>query len=148
MEGGLAAAIDRAVALRGRDAPTSRVWPFIGLLQTIATLVLAFATVWVVLWVFVKFPVDSVEVPVLGIVPIPFLLLAGALLAGYLVARVLGLHAGWVGRRWARRLRADVRAGVEREVGSSAFADLDRLESARRVLWSTARATAAACAPH
>ena len=148
LEEGLAAAIDRAVALRGRDAPTSRVWPFIGLLQTVATLMMAFATVWVVLWVFIKFPVDSVQVPVLGVVPIPFLLLAGALLGGYLVARLLGLHAGWVGRRWAGRLRADVRAGVEREVESSAFADLDRLESARRVLWSTARATASACAPH
>jgi energy-coupling factor transporter ATP-binding protein EcfA2 len=148
LETGLAAAVDRAVALRGRDVPTSWVWPIIGLLQTVATLVLAFATVWVVLWVFVKFPVDSVTVPVLGVVPIPFLLLAGALLVGYLIARLLGLHAGWVGRRWARSLRADVRAGVEREVESSAFAGLDRLESARRVLWSTARATASACGAH
>ena len=148
LEAGLAAAVDRAVALRGRDVPTSRVWPLIGLLQTTATLVLAFATVWVVLWVFVKFPVDSVTLPVLGVVPIPFLLLTGALLAGYLLARLLGLHAGFVGRRWARGLRADVRAGVEREVEASAFAGLDRLEAARRVLWSTSRATASACAPH
>jgi hypothetical protein len=148
LEAGLAAAVDRAVALRGRDVPTSRVWPVIGLLQTTATLVLAFATVWVVLWVFVKFPVDSVTLPVLGVVPIPFLLLTGALLAGYLLARLLGLHAGFVGRRWARGLRADVRAGVEREVEASAFAGLDRLEAARRVLWSTSRATASACAPH
>jgi hypothetical protein len=37
---------------------------------------------------------------------------------------------------------------VEREVESSAFAGLDRLESARRVLWSTARATASACGAH
>jgi energy-coupling factor transporter ATP-binding protein EcfA2 len=145
LEVGLAAAVDRAVALRGRDVPTSRVWPLIGLLQTIATLVLVFAVVWVVLWVFVKFPVDSVSLPILGVVPIPFLVLVGALLAGYLAARVLGFHAGWVGRRWAGRLRAEVRDGVEREVVSSAFAGLDELDAARRVLWSTARATASAC---
>lgn len=145
LEVGLAAAVDRAVALRGRDAPTSRAWPLIGLLQTIATLVLVFAVVWVLLWVFVKFPVDSVSLPVLGVVPIPFLVLVGALLAGYLAARVLGFHAGWVGRRWAGRLRAEVREGVEREVVSSAFAGLDEIDAARRVLWSTARATASAC---
>ncbi|HEX7221907.1 MAG TPA: hypothetical protein VF231_01550, partial [Candidatus Limnocylindrales bacterium] len=144
---GLAAAVDRAVALRGREVPTSAIWSLIGLLQTVATLAMVFAVIWVVLWVWVKFPVDSVAVPVLGRLPVPFVFLAGSLLAGYLIARLLGLHAGWVGRRWARGLRADVRKGVAREVETSAFAALDELEAARRVLWSATRATDAACAP-
>jgi hypothetical protein len=144
---GLAAAVDRAVALRGREVPTSAMWSVIGLLQTVATLAMVFAVIWVVLWVWVKFPVDSVAVPVLGRLPMPLVFLAGALLAGYLIARLLGLHAGWVGRRWARGLRADVRQGVAREVETSAFAALDELEAARRVLWSASRATDASCAP-
>ena len=144
---GLAAAVDRAVALRGREVPTSAIWSVIGLLQTVATLAMVFAVIWVVLWVWVKFPVDSVAVPVLGRLPVPFVFLAGSLLAGYLIARLLGLHAGWVGRRWARGLRADVRKGVAREVETSAFAALDELEAARHVLWSATRATVAACAP-
>ncbi len=146
LEQGLGAAVDRAVGLRGREVPTSAVWSVIGLLQTLATLAMVFGVIWVVLWVWVKFPVDSVVVPVLGRLPMPLVFLAGALLAGYLVARLLGLHAGWIGRRWARDLRADVRQGVAREVESSAFAALDRLDAARRVLWSAGRATEAACA--
>ena len=126
--------------------PSSRIWTVIGLLQTLATLALVFAAVWVVLWVFVKFPVDSVTVPVLGQLPIPFVVLVAALLAGYLIARLLGLHAGWVGRRWARSLGREVRTSVAREVETSAFAGLDRLETARRALWNAARGAGEDCA--
>ena len=126
--------------------PSSRLWTLIGLLQTLATLALVFAAVWVALWVFVKFPVDSVTVPVLGQLPVPFVALVAALLAGYLIARLLGLHAGWVGRRWARRLGREVRASVSQEVETSAFAGLDRLESARRALWTAARGAGEDCA--
>ncbi len=143
----LARAVDRAIAARGADVPSSRVWPFIGLLQTLATLTLVFAGVWVVLWVLVKFPVDSVIVPVLGQVPIPLIVLVAALLAGYLIARMLGAHAGWLGRRWARSLAQDVRERVGREVEASAMAGLDRLEAARRGLWNAARGAGEDCAP-
>jgi hypothetical protein len=146
LEAGLAGAVDRAIALRGREVPTSGVWTLIGLLQTLATLALVFGTIWVILWVFVKFPADSVVVPVLGHLPVPFLFLTGALAAGYLIARLLGLHAGWVGRRWARRLAAEVRTNVEREVEASAFAGLDQLEATRRALWTAARGVGEDCA--
>jgi GTP-binding protein EngB required for normal cell division len=142
----LGRAVDRAIAARPSAVPSSRVWLLIGLLQTFATLALVFATVWVVLRVFVKFPVDSVVVPVLGQLPIPFVVLVLALLAGYLIARLLGLHAGWLGRRWARRLARDVRASVADEVETSAFAGLDRLEAARRALWTAARGAGEDCA--
>jgi energy-coupling factor transporter ATP-binding protein EcfA2 len=141
----LGRAVDRAIAARASEEPSSRIWPLIGLLQTLATFTLVFAAVWVVLWVFVKFPVDSVTVPVLGQLPIPFLLLVAALLAGYLIARLLGTHAGWVGRRWARSLARDVRERVAAEVETSAFATLDRLEAARRGLWSAARGAGEDC---
>ena len=142
----LGRSIDRAIAARTSTVPSSRIWTLIGLLQTLATLALVFTAVWVVLWVFVKFPVDSVAVPVLGQLPIPFIALVGALLAGYLIARLLGFHAGWVGRRWARRLAGEVRASVAREAETSAFEGLDRLETARRALWTSARGAGEDCA--
>lgn len=142
----LGRAIDRAIAARAAAVPSSRIWTLIGLLQTLATLALVFAAVWVVLWVFVKFPVDSVTVPVLGQLPIPFVVLVAALLAGYLIARLLGIHAGWVGRRWARKLGSEVRENVAREAETSAFAGLDRLETARRALWTSARGAGEDCA--
>lgn len=143
----LARAVDRAIAARGTEVPSSRVWPVIGLLQTLATLALVFAGVWVVLWVLVKFPVDMVTVPGLGQLPIPLIVLVAALLAGYLIARLLGAHAGWLGRRWARVLAQDVRDRVGREVETSAMAGLDRLEGARRGLWNAARGAGEDCAP-
>jgi energy-coupling factor transporter ATP-binding protein EcfA2 len=138
LEPGLAAAVDRAVASRGGDVPTSRAWPVIGMLQTIVTIALALAAAWVVLWILIRFPVDSVQIPILGQVPVPLVFLVVAILAGYLIARVLGLHAGLVGRRWARRLETDLRAGVTREVEATAFTDLDRLDVARTAIWAAA----------
>lgn len=142
----LGRAVDRAIAARGSAVPSSRWWTVIGLLQTLATLALVFSAVWVVLWVFVKFPVDSVTLPVLGQLPMPFLALVGSLLAGYLIARLLGFHAGMVGRRWARKLGREVGVNVAREVESSAFVGLDRLEAARRALWNAGRGAGTDCA--
>jgi hypothetical protein len=50
------------------------------------------------------------------------------------LARVLGLHAGWVGRRWARRVRERVTTAVRDEVTGRGLAPLDALEDARRRL--------------
>jgi hypothetical protein len=69
----------------------------------------------------------------------PFAILVVSLLAGYLLARVLGWHAGWVGRRWAARLRRDIEAAVDRELTDHALEPLDRLESARRALWAASQ---------
>ena len=143
----LARAVDRAIAARSSTAPSSRIWALIGLLQTIATLALIFSAVWVILWVLIKFPADSVTVPGLGQLPIPFIALVASLLAGYLIARLLGAHAGWLGGRWARRLGGEIRESVGREVETSAFAALDRLEAARRALWTAARGAGEDCSP-
>jgi energy-coupling factor transporter ATP-binding protein EcfA2 len=145
---GLGAAVDRAIARRGREAPGSRVWLVLGLLQTLATVATVFGAVWVGLWVVVRFAVDSFAVPVIGHLPIPFVVLLVGLVARYVIARLLGAHAGWVGRRWARKLGAEVRTSVAREVEASAFASLDQLEAARRALWSAASAARVDCAPN
>ena len=136
---GLAAAVDRVVAHHDRAVPSSRAWPLIGLLQTLATVAIALSAAWVVLWVLARPPVTSAELPILGRVPMPFLALVASVLVGYLLARLLGLHAGWVGRRWAARLRRDVETAIERELTDHALTPVDRLETARHDLWTAAR---------
>jgi hypothetical protein len=87
-----------------------------------------------VLWVLTRPPVETVDLPILGDVPMPFVALVVTLFVGYVLARVLGLHAGWVGRRWAKRVRDRVTAAVRDEVTERGLAPLDALEDARRRL--------------
>jgi hypothetical protein len=141
----LGRAVDQAAARRGDDVPTSRLWPLLGLVQTVTTLALIVTAIWVVLWIFVKFAVDEVVVPVVGRMPVPFVALVAVLALGYLFARLLGLHAGWVGRRWAQRLAQEVRANVEREVAATAFGAIDAIELERRAMWAAARSIEADC---
>jgi hypothetical protein len=132
---GLERSVGRAIGGLDRlEAPTSRVWSLFGLFQTLATLAIALSAAWVVVWILARPPVDSVEVPVLGTLPIPFVALVAAVLVGYLLARGLGIHAGWVGRAWARRVRDRVVASVRREITERGLAPLDALEDARRRL--------------
>lgn len=137
----LGTSVDRVVAARAESrAPTSRLWPVIGLLQMANSLLLLFAVGWIVVWLLTNPPVSSVEVPIIGPVPMPYALLVLSLLIGLNLARLLALHAGAVGRRWARRLRADVRGAIEQSVADDAYAAVDRLEAARRALWIALRA--------
>jgi energy-coupling factor transporter ATP-binding protein EcfA2 len=132
LERRLGEAVDRVVARQPiLDAPSSRFWPLIGLLQSLNSVVLIFGAAWVVVWILARPPVAVFDVPVLGPVPAPLALLAVGLLVGYLLARILGLHAGWLGRRWARRLGAQVRGDIEEAIGRDAFAAIDPLEAAR-----------------
>jgi hypothetical protein len=132
---GLERAVDRAVAgLERLQAPTSRWWSLLGLLQTLAAIAIAVSAAWVVLWILARPMVDTVEVPIIGSVPMPFAALLVSILVGYLLARLLGLHAGWVGRRWAARVRERVSAAVREEVTERGLAPLDRLEDARQRL--------------
>ena len=128
-------ALDRVVA-RGSDveAPSSRLWPAIGLLQTANTLLLVFAVAWVILWVIARPEVASYDLPVLGPVPAPMVLLFAALAIGYVLARLISLHAGWLGRRWARGISRSIRTAVGEIVAAESFGSLSRLEDARRRL--------------
>jgi hypothetical protein len=125
--------------------PRSRLWPVLGVLQTVATFTIAIAVAWLILLFLFRPPVDTWEAPVVGPVPIPFALLVAGLVGGFVVARILGAHAGWRGRRWAHGLRDEVRASVGRAVSDEAFAALDRVDAARRALWRATRAAREAC---
>jgi GTP-binding protein EngB required for normal cell division len=143
----LRTAVNGAIATRGSIVPpTSRLWPVLGLAQTIVTLAIVVSIVWIALLVLTRPPVDMVALPILGRVPMPLALLGAALLAGFLISRVLAVHAGWLGRQWARTLAADVHDAVERAVADEAFAPLDRVDAARRAVWLATRRALESCA--
>ena len=129
---GLEQALDRAIGGVGAlQPPTSRWWMVFGILQTLTTAAIVLSAAWVLVWILVRPVTGSIEVPLLGPIPSPFVALLVSLLAGYLVARLLGAHAGWVGSRWAGLVRGRVAKAVEHEVQERAFSRLDRLEEAR-----------------
>jgi GTP-binding protein EngB required for normal cell division len=128
-------ALDRVVARQAEiEAPSSRLWPVIGLLQTANTLLLVFAVAWVVLWVIARPEVANYNLPLLGPVPAPMVLLFVGLATGYVLARLLSLHAGWLGRRWARRVSKELRDAIKDIIAADAFAPIDRIEAARSSL--------------
>ncbi len=135
LEGRIATALDRVIARHSDvEVPSSRFWPLVGLLQSANTVLLVVAVAWIVLWVVARPEVASYDLPVLGPVPAPMVLLALGLGVGYLLARVLSLHAGFLGRRWARRLTGELRRTVGAVIESEAFAPLARIETARAQL--------------
>ena len=129
----LTAAIDAAVATRTADVrpPTSPVWSLIGALQYVVTAGLLFAGLWIAAVFLLHAPFASVEVPVLGPIPTPLVVLTLLLLAGFILARLLGAHAGLLGRRWARRLRGDLTRELEQRLRDVLFARLDTIDAAR-----------------
>ena len=123
---GLERAVDRAIRGVGPlDPPSSRWWPILGFLQSIATVGVALSVGWLVVMALGGPASGSVDVPIIGDVPTPFALLVGFLVVGYLVARILGAHAGWVGRRWAGRVRERVAREVQAEVAERGLGPLD-----------------------
>jgi hypothetical protein len=125
-------ALDRVIARHGdAEAPSSRLWPVVGLLQSANTVLLIVSVAWIVLWVMARPEVASYDLPVLGPVPAPMVLLGVGLILGYVLARVLSVHAGWLGRRWARRLTGEVRSAVTDVIEAEAFAPLANVEAAR-----------------
>ena len=142
LRGRLASAIDAAVAARTTDvrAPTSFVWSVIGLLQYAVTAGLLFVGLWIAAVFLLHAPFASVDVPVLGPIPTPLVALAALLLAGYVLARMLGAHAGLLGRRWARRLRNDLMRELESRLGDALFAPLAAIDASRARI-AAARAT-------
>jgi hypothetical protein len=143
---GLERAVDRAIGGLGPlEPPTSRWWSVIGFLQTLATAGIALAVAWIVIGILGGPAAGSVQVPIFGSVPTPFASLVAFLAIGYLLARLLGSHAGWVGRRWGRGVRDRVAAAVQDEVSQRGLAPLDGLEDARNRLWTAATTVNATC---
>ncbi len=144
---GMERAVDRAIGGMGPlETPTSRWWSVLGFLQTMATVGLALSAAWVVLWIVARPPVDSAQLPIIGAVPMPFVVLVVFLAVGYLLARLLGLHAGRVARRWAQDVRRRVVDGVASEIAQRGLAPLDALEDARARLWAATSTLEQRCA--
>ena len=131
LDGRVATALDAAAAVPLGTAPTSFVWVLFGFGQYLVTATLVFAALWIAVIAFGQVDVASAVLPVLGPVPTPLLLLAGALIAGYILARLLGSHARWLGARWARRMRRAITAELEPRLEAAALAPLDAIEAAR-----------------
>jgi GTP-binding protein EngB required for normal cell division len=135
LERRLGAAVDRAVArYEGATPPRSRWWSVLGVLQSANQVAIAAVAAWIVVWFVLRPDLPDIVLPVVGPLPAPLVLLAAALLAGYLLARVLSVHAGWLGRRWAARLGSGLRRDVDETVAASAFTSVDRLDAARATL--------------
>jgi hypothetical protein len=144
---GLERGIGRAIAgLGSLERPTSRWWAVIGFLQTLATIGIALSAAWIVLWILARPATGSIDVPVLGPVPSPFVSMVAFLVAGYLLARLLGAHARWTGSRWAARVSDRVARSVDHEVRAHGFRRLDELEDARRALSTAASSIQVECA--
>ena len=145
----IASAIDAAVAsqLDAVRAPVSPAWPAIGAAQLVVTAGLAFAALWLAAVYFLGAPFASVDLPVLGPVPTPLVVLAGLLALGYVLARLLGAHAGLLGRRWARRLRAHLMGELELRLRDALFAPLEMIDAARTRIAAAAKTIAAECPP-
>lgn len=146
ISGRLRGAVDAAIAgYADLEPPTSRLWPVIGVLQTLATAGAVLSAAWLVVAVLLGSTPDAFTLPLVGRVPIPFALLVGFLLAGFILARVLSFDAGRRGRKWARELGKQVSTAVETAVAEEAFGPLDRMEEARHSLWVANRGAREAC---
>jgi hypothetical protein len=137
--------IDRAVTAEAADfrVPTSAFWSVIGLLQYAVTAVLIFCAIWFgSLFLIKDVQVSTVSVPYIGLVPMPVALLAGALLAGFILAQILRIHAGWLGRRWARRIGGRLTKQIRERVTDDLLLPIDRFDAARVALAGAVRASA------
>jgi GTP-binding protein EngB required for normal cell division len=120
--------------------PGSLLWPVVGVLQLAAAAVLLFAVAWyLTLFLVPGTPVGSVDLPVLGPVPMPLALLAGALVVSALLGVLLSLHAGWLGRRFGRRVAALAGERVAAAIERVAFGGLDEVERGRAALAAALR---------
>ena len=148
LEHRLAETIDRSLAGEAASfrVPRSALWSVIGAAQYAVTALLIFSGLWFVsLFVIHDAPVSAISVPYLGLVPTPVALFAGSLFVAYLFAKLLGLHAGWLGRRWAKRVGAHVTREVRQGVVDELLVPLDQFDTSRAAL-SKAMSSADDCA--
>jgi hypothetical protein len=117
----------------------------LGLAQSIATIGIALSIAWLVVMALGGPSSGTVDIPLLGEVPTPFATLVAFLVIGYFLARLVGLHAGWIGRRWARSVRDRVATDVRAEIADRGLAPLDAVEDARSRLGIAVATLQGAC---
>lgn len=139
----LADATDRAIAgAPGRSSvPRGRVWPLIGLGQVLLTAALITGVVWLVAaWLTgAPLPAAAIEVPLLGPMPVPAVLILAGLFGSWLLSRVLAWDARRLAGAWADGLAGDIRSRVDDAVSGVIGAQLDDWDDARLRLWQAAR---------
>ena len=143
LEHRLAATIDRSLAAEAASfrVPTSALWSVIGAAQYAVTALLIFCVLWFAsLFVIHDAPVSAISVPYLGLVPVPVVLLAATLLVGYVLAKLLRLHSGWLGRRWANRVGAHVTRDIGQRIDDELLVPLEQFDASRSVLRNAVRA--------
>jgi GTP-binding protein EngB required for normal cell division len=130
--------IDRATRIPPADleVPRSPIWPVIGAFQILAGALLVLGVAWLVTLFVIggTVPVATVEVPLLGPIPMPLALLVAGAAVSALLGWILGLHASWIGRGVARRVTERVAVAVREAVERDGFAGIDRVEDARRTI--------------
>ena len=135
-------ALDRATRQAAGELtmPRSMLWPVVGFVQLLSGAVLLFAIAWYLLVIFGpgQLPVATIDVPYLGPVPTPLLLITGALALSLLLGFVLNLHARWIGRRVGQEVATRVGEAVSRSITTVGFGGLDAVEAVRRHLASLA----------
>jgi hypothetical protein len=138
LEERLTEAIDGAVAQGTADhasPPRSFLWPLVGVLQTLVTVAFVAGLLWyLTLYLAGRAQADLPDLPTVGDVPVPLLLLIGSLLVGWLLARLLAASARRAGRRWADRLTGNLTTTVAAEVDAAIAEPLSELEAARSEL--------------
>jgi hypothetical protein len=139
----LADATDRAIAgPSGRFVvPSGRLWPLIGLGQVVATAALIAGVVWLVAAFLTRstLPAGSIELPVLGAMPVPAVLILVGLFGSWILSRLLAWDARRLSGAWADRLATDVRARVDHAVDDAELGPLQRWDDARARLWQASR---------
>jgi hypothetical protein len=138
-------AVDRAIASTPEVPPSSRVWSLLGPTQSLIGLAILLAAIWLVFAALLRSPVDPIELPLLGHIPVPLAVLVVLVLATFVLSRVTDLHARWIGRRWARLLASEVQGRVQAQLETSAFAAIDQLEGSRWTIWAVAEELKTGC---
>ena len=143
----LADSLDRAVVDTSVHTRAPRWWRVVGAAQLVLALAAVAGVVWLGVYVVLGWlQLDSVapEPPTVGVLPVPFLMLAGGLLLGVLLALVSAWLAGIGARRRGRvidgRLRASVATVADEEILAPVQRVLDR-HAATRAALSRAAAT-------
>jgi hypothetical protein len=138
LESASADALDRAArdAIADLRIPGSLLWPVVGAAQLAVGAAFVFATAWYVT-LFVSggaVPVSTFELPGLGPVPLPLLILTGSILVSAVLGWIVALHAGWIGRRAARRVATRVGSAVETAIVAVGTRGIDQVEAVRKEL--------------
>jgi GTP-binding protein EngB required for normal cell division len=128
-------ALDRSTRQAANElaVPTSFLWPVVGFIQLLSGAVLLFAVAWYLTIVFGPggLLVSTVDLPYLGPVPMPLVLIAGSLALSLLLGFVITFHAGWMGKRMGRKVAKGVAESVAEAIASVGFGRLDAVEEAR-----------------